>query len=92
MANINKVYDGNLIPSAKALAYAKEKLTNIAPNGCELKVGDVVRWENDYGVKWVHSIIGFDGSDAHLSTDSYWFPHPVDTLMSCDASLLGEVE
>lgn len=91
----SKVDGGNLVPSDEALAYAKDELSNVAPIGSGLKVGDVVRWVNDYGVKWAHRIIGFggnDGNDVHLSTDSHWFPHDVKELTKCSASVLDGVQ
>lgn len=58
-------------------------LSKEAPEGCDLKVGDLVEWVNDYGVIWQHKILGFDYEDSFNKTynkfvivdkDSYWFP------------------
>lgn len=61
------------------------KLEQEAPEGCDLKVGDIVTFINDYGVVWPgKEVIGFDTSDhnlmkygnfIHIDTDAYWFPH-----------------
>jgi plastocyanin len=64
--------------------FIKENLTAIQPDNCDLRVGDLVEWVNDYGVVWTHKILGFcyDGwynkkyqKYVHLDTESYWFAH-----------------
>ena len=59
-------------------------LSKVPPDGCPFKVGDKVKWVNDYGVAWEHEIIGFDTESwynkeykcyVHLNSDAYWFPH-----------------
>ena len=66
-------------------------MSDKAPKGCDLKVGDTVRWENIYGVKWEHEILAFykEGEDTYaekyekfvyLDSESYWFPHGVGEL------------
>ena len=59
-------------------------LSQVPPEGCNLKVGDLVHWVNDYGVEWDHKILGFQYGDEYgdkyhkhviLDSDSYWFPH-----------------
>lgn len=59
--------------------FIKNELTNVAPSGCTLKVGDLVEWTNDYGITWRHRVIGFnttyDAKYVHLDSDAYWFPH-----------------
>lgn len=45
----------------------------------DLKSGDLVSWENEYGVKWKHKIIGFDvDGDVYFDNDSWWFPHNIE--------------
>ena len=61
------------------------KLEQVAPEGCDLKVGDIVTFVNDYGVIFPgKEVIGFDTSEhnlkqygnfIHIDTDAYWFPH-----------------
>lgn len=60
-----------------------------APDGCTLKIGDVVEWKNDYGLEFTNKIIGFnyDGwyqkeykKFVHLDTDAWWFPHDHNSL------------
>ena len=68
--------------------YIKENLSKTLKD-CSLKVGDRVKWKNDYGVEWEHTIIGFNTTNefnkeyeryVHLDSDAYWFPHSVDSL------------
>ena len=58
-------------------------LSKVAPEGSELKVGDLVEWINDYGTKFQHIILGFDYEGSYnkkynkfviVDKDSYWFP------------------
>lgn len=61
------------------------KLEQTPPEGCDLQVGDVVTFINDYGVVFPGKVvIGFDTTDhnlmkygnfIHIDTDAYWFPH-----------------
>lgn len=65
--------------------WIKENLTETAPKGCNLKVGDSVEWVNDYGVKFTHKIIGFSETRypdkvVYLNSEAYWFPHALSTL------------
>lgn len=71
-----------------------DSLSDTPPEGCDLKVGDWVRWENDNGVEWEHQVLGFEyGSEygdrygAHiiLDKDSYWFPLHHGELTKIDA-------
>jgi hypothetical protein len=64
--------------------FIKDELTNKAPDGCDLRIGDLVEWVNGNGVVWQNKIIGFNYSNeynkrfqtfVHLDTDSFWFPH-----------------
>ena len=64
--------------------FIKNELTNKPPQGSNLKVGDLVRWENCNSVIWEHRILGFNYTNeynkkyncfVHLNTDSYWMPH-----------------
>lgn len=63
---------------------AKQEQT--PPEGCDLVVGDIVTFINDYGVVFPgQEVIGFDtnpehnlfkyGNFIHIDTDAYWFPH-----------------
>ena len=69
--------------------YIKNKLTSTPPDGCSFKVGDVVDWVNDSGVKWTSKIIGFKTTGwyhekyskfVHLDTSGYWMPHDSNKL------------
>ncbi|MNV91952.1 hypothetical protein D3C71_1864980 [compost metagenome] len=71
--------------------YAKT-LEQTAPEGCDLKVGDVVTFVNDYGVVFPgKEVIGFYtqpdsnllkyGNFIHIDTDAYWFPHKPSELI-----------
>ncbi len=68
----------------KMTKFINEHLVDNAPDGSDLKVGDTVFWQNDFGVEFENKIIGYnyDGwyqekykKFVHLDTDSYWFPH-----------------
>lgn len=68
----------------KKKKFIKEQLSQIVPEGVNLKVGDTVKWENDCGVKWHHKVLGFNTTNwynkkyeafVHLDSDSYWMPH-----------------
>lgn len=69
-----------------AQTYADNHLSKTPPIDCGLAVGDVIDWENDYGVKWTHTIIGFShevqsyGGFIHMNTDAYWFPHKLSQI------------
>ena len=69
-----------------ARKYAENQLSPTPPIECGLSVGDVVDWENDYGVKWTHTIIGFSsevesyGGFIHMNTEAYWFPHKLSDI------------
>jgi len=53
-----------------------------APVDCELKVGDIVTYTNEYGVSFDNrEIVGFSSKEdmlrdrfIHLDQDAYWFP------------------
>lgn len=71
------------------------ELSNKAPDGCSLRVGDKVRWENDYGVTWENTITGFNYTGwynkeykkyVHLDTESFWFPHDHNQLTLIEKS------
>lgn len=64
--------------------FIKKELTSTPPAGSNLKVGDTVRWTNDYGVSWEHQIIGFNYTFyrnekyhkfVHLNSGCYWSSH-----------------
>jgi hypothetical protein len=80
---------GNEFMAQDKRIFIKKELTQTPPKGCDLKVGDLVQWVNDYGVVWQHRILGFCYKGwftekynrfVHLDTDSYWFPHDHTTL------------
>lgn len=60
-------------------------LEQTPPEGCDLQVGDVVTFVNDYGVIFPgQEVIGFDTTDhnlmqygnfIHIDTGAFWFPH-----------------
>jgi len=72
------------------LKYAEGLLKN-DPIYNRFKVGDIVRWVNDYGVAWESKIIGFSNPDEwgnyiHLVTGNgvgcaYWSPHRVERFI-----------
>jgi|TARA_Y100000310_G_C20585110_1_gene764992 hypothetical protein len=73
---IDKDFEMNLF-----IENSLDKKPNFKTN---LKIGDTVEWVNDYGVKWLNKIIGFNTERSynkkykkyvHLDTDAYWFPH-----------------
>ncbi len=60
--------------------FTAEWITSTPPEGCNLKVGDVVTYTNDYGVvfRW-RRVIGFAkdprfGRTVHFSGGAYWAP------------------
>lgn len=72
-------YHGN----SNTAEFAKT-LEQVAPEGCDLKVGDIVTFVNEYGVIFPgKEVIGFDtnhflnqyGKFIMLDSDAYWFPH-----------------
>lgn len=69
--------------------YIQRCLTKEPPLPCPFKVGDLVTFTNDYGVKFYNRrVIGFSnnpdftrrGMFIHLSKDAYWFPNSADQL------------
>jgi len=73
-----------------------ETLQTEAPEGIDLKVGDWVEWENDYGAVFRHQVLGFDTETefnkdyeryVHLDKDSYWMPHDHRTLRKVDGPI-----
>jgi len=73
--------------------WTRQNLSKTPPKGSLLKVGDWVEWENDYGVKWKHQVIGFNTdmwynekykAFVHLNNEAYWFPHKEETLTKID--------
>ena len=66
------------------------KLDQVAPEGCDLKVGDIVTFINDYGVPFSgREIIGFDTDNdlskydrfIYMDCEAYWFPHKIGELI-----------
>ena len=71
-------------------------LLQTTPEGCELKIGDIVTFINDYGIPFPgKEVIGYrdlsteiDRAAAwrpdniiHIDTDAYWFPHNAGELI-----------
>lgn len=62
--------------------YENNAMVNDPPEPCEFKVGDIVKFTNDYGIEFFpHKIIGFTkpedklyGRFIHINTDCPWFP------------------
>ncbi len=55
----------------------------------DLKVGDTVIFTNDYGVKFLHKVIGFTtpnkyGRCVYLDFDCYWFAEKPEKLQKVD--------
>mgnify|MGYP003636858311 CR=1 FL=1 len=64
------------------LHYRQQHLTS-DPKNTGFKVGDKVQWTNAAGIKWEHTIIGFNYTSSyqkkyesyvHLNKDAYWMP------------------
>ena len=64
--------------------YIQKNLVTKPEHETAFKVGDVVNWTNDYGIKWQHKIIGFGYKNEfgikyekfiYLNTESFWFPY-----------------
>ena len=68
--------------------YADNEMVNNPPRPCDLKIGDTVKFTNDYGVEFEpHKIIGFTkpehelhGRFVHIDTDAPWFPVKPESL------------
>ncbi|OCG58745.1 hypothetical protein [Gilliamella sp. GillExp13] len=71
--------------------YVRKELTSQPPKPCDFKVGDIVIYKNDFGVKFECKVIGFSvcdlfkyGKFIHLDneahTTAYWCPHHPDSL------------
>ena len=68
--------------------YADNNMVNVPPRPCDFKVGDFVKFTNDYGVEFIlHRVIGFTkiedelhGRFVHIDTDSPWFPVKPESL------------
>ena len=68
----------------------KNELSNVSPVECNFKVGDVVTFTNEYGVKFEGlKVIGFEkeidpdwmpGRFVYLNTSCYWFPESPESL------------
>jgi hypothetical protein len=73
--------------TAEIIQYTKEKLNNIPPVGCDLKVGDLVRYTNPQGCTMDLKIIGFCESTVlpervvYLNWDCFWFPVDPENLI-----------
>lgn len=77
----------------KAIEFAQKELSDQIPEGleCDLKVGDIVTFINEYGVSFEGlRVIGFRCEDwferkykkfIFLNTSSYWFPHERNELI-----------
>jgi hypothetical protein len=61
----------------------------------DLKVGDTVKWVNDFGVEWENKVIGFNydrdyNKDykkfIHLDTSGYWFPHGDEDILAINGN------
>lgn len=68
--------------------YADNEMVDAPPKPCEFKVGDVVKFTNDYGVEFEpRKVIGFTkpehelhGRFIHIDTDCPWFPVKPESL------------
>lgn len=68
--------------------YADNEMVDAPPKPCEFKVGDVVKFTNDYWVEFEpHKVIGFTkpenelhGRFIHIDTDCPWFPVKPESL------------
>ena len=61
------------------------EMTSTPPEGCDLVVGDMVSFKNEYGVVFgPHRVMGFTlsenelhGRTVYINTDCFWMPkHP----------------
>ena len=74
--------------------YADNQMVGKPTRPCGLKVGDVVKFTNDYGVEFEpRLVIGFTtpenelhGRFVHINTDSPWFPVPPGSLTKINPS------
>ena len=65
-----------------------DEMTSVPPDGCDLKVGDIVTFTNDYGLEFPgKEIVGFTlpkdelhGKTVYTKGDAYWFPSSPDSL------------
>lgn len=59
--------------------------TATAPEGCEIKLGDLVEYTNDNGAKFNLRVWGFantflhNGRGVYIFTDCYWYPADADS-------------
>lgn len=68
--------------------YANNEMVNEPPRPCDFKVGDTVKFTNDYGVEFEpRKVIGFTkpehelhGRFIHIDTDAPWFPVKPESL------------
>jgi len=62
--------------------YDSNEMVSEPPRPCEFKIGDTVRFTNDYGVEFgPHQVLGYTtaknelhGRFIHIDFDSPWFP------------------
>lgn len=68
--------------------YENNEMVDNPPIDCQLKVGDIVRFTNDYGVIFEpRKIVGFAkpehtfyGRFVHIDSDCAWFPVKPESL------------
>ena len=79
--------------------YADNNMVSVPPRPCDFKVGDVVKFTNDYGVEFQpHKVIGFTtpeneqhGRFIDIDTDAPWFPVKPESLTKiCDGYRKGD--
>jgi hypothetical protein len=76
-------------------ALPAEKMSSAPPEGCPFKVGDLVKFTNDYEVEFgPHMVMGFTlpgdelhGRNVYLNTSCYWFPKHVGSLTPWEDSM-----
>lgn len=68
--------------------YENNRMVNESPMPCDFKIGDIVKFTNDYGVEFgPHKVLGYTtpedvlhGRFIHIDTDAPWFPVKPESL------------
>lgn len=68
--------------------YEKNNMVSEPPMPCDLKVGDIVKFTNDYGAEFgPHKVLGYTtpenvlhGRFIHIDSDAPWFPAKPESL------------
>lgn len=87
MIGINNCHRHDFNEWRKSMEANGVKFYDSPPDGCDstFKVGDIVRFTNDYGVQFEpFTVLAFSDPDhgrfIHINSSSYWFPVRADQL------------